>query len=104
MIPDFPHNIKIRLAPLKKKMLHPDFATSGHNKKVFDGANLIFHYEESLVSSNLNSKLLRFDSVRHIVCMYVVTYRNKLENNNFSKKKNICFYQQARVSLLVPFE
>ena len=56
MIPDFPHIIKIRLAPLKKKLLRPDFAKSlpcwlgqfcwdsqqgrdfaksGHNKKLF---------------------------------------------------------------------
>ena len=32
MIPDFPHDIKIRLAPLKK-ILRPDFAKSGGNKK-----------------------------------------------------------------------
>ena len=57
-------------------MLHPDFAKfswdsqqgrevamSENNKKKIDGANPIFHYEESLVSSNLNSKLFWFHSV-----------------------------------------
>ena len=28
MIPDFPHNVRIRLAQLKKKLLHPDVAKS----------------------------------------------------------------------------
>ena len=41
MIPNFPHIIKIRLAPLK-----------------------FLYYEEYLVSSNLNSKLIWFHSVR----------------------------------------
>ena len=41
MIPDFPHIMKIRLAPLK-----------------------FLYYEENLLSSNLNSKLLWFHSVR----------------------------------------
>ena len=62
-------------------MLHPDFAKfswdsqqgrevamSENNKKKIDGANPIFHYEESLVSSNFNSKLLRFQSFKPIVC------------------------------------
>ena len=69
MIPDFPHNIKIRLARLKK--LHPDVAklrqpTGQRQSNVrTQQKNLIrpilfLYYEESLVSSNLNSKLLRF--------------------------------------------
>lgn len=39
MIPDFPYNMKIRLA------LCPDFAKSGRNKKKIDPANLIFDCE-----------------------------------------------------------
>ena len=70
MIPDFPHNIKI--GPNEIFLLHPDvalclpclvflnkdsqqsrdLATSGCKEKQY--------YEESLVSSNLNSKQLRF--------------------------------------------
>ena len=68
MIPNFPNNIRIRLAELKLFLLHPDvaklnwdsqqcrdLATSGSNKKI-SWAHLILYYEESLVSSNLNSK------------------------------------------------
>ena len=32
MTPDFPHNIRIRLAQLKKKMLRPDIALSQFRK------------------------------------------------------------------------
>ena len=64
MIPDFPYIIKIRLAPLKLFLLRPDFAKSGRNKNNLMGPILFLYYEESLVSSNLNSKLLWFHSVR----------------------------------------
>ena len=70
---------------MKKKMFHPDIAmslpcwlsqfsfsklrqprrditTSGRNKKKI-GPILFLYYEESLVSSNLNSKLFRFHCV-----------------------------------------
>ena len=50
MIPDFPHIMKIRLAPLK-----------------------FLYYEENLVSSNLNSKLLWFYSVRPKIHTYLKT-------------------------------
>ena len=71
MIPDFPYNIRIRLARLKKQMLLPfvalslpclgrDRATSGCNKKKIFRPILFLYYKESLISSNLNSKLLRF--------------------------------------------
>ena len=63
MIPDFPHNIRIRLAKLKLffvAALGRDLATSGRNKKNSIGPILFLYYEESLVSSNLNSKQLMF--------------------------------------------
>ena len=41
-----------------------DLATSGRNKKKSIGPILFLCYEESLVSSNLNSKQLRFHGVR----------------------------------------
>ena len=41
-----------------------DLATSGRNKKNSIGPILFLFYEESLVSSNLNSKLFRFYCVR----------------------------------------
>ena len=82
MIPDIPHNIRIRLARLKKEF-HPDVALSQfrkaklrqatgqrqsnvrkQQKKISIGPILFLCYEESLVSSNLNSKLLRFHCVR----------------------------------------
>ena len=83
MIPDFPHNIRIRLAQLiifsrctlTLLSLCPvgclsleklnwdsqqgrDLATSGYNKKIVP--ILFLQYEESLVSSNLNSKNFGF--------------------------------------------
>ena len=85
MTPDFPHNIGIRLAQLKKVLLRPEIALSlrcwlsqfsfsklrqptGHRlsnvltkqTKISIGPMLFLYYEESLVSSNLNSKQLRF--------------------------------------------
>ena len=76
MIPDFPHNIKIRLAWLNFFLFPPDVAlslpccwdsqkgrdraTSGRNKQNSIGPILFLYYKESLLSSNLNSKLLRF--------------------------------------------
>jgi len=41
-----------------------DFAMPGSNKKISIGPILFLGYEESLVSSNLNSKQLRFHGVR----------------------------------------
>ena len=85
MIPDFPHNIRIRLAWLNFFLLRPDLAKSlpcwlsqfsfsklrqptgqrlsnvrTQQKKNSIKPILFLYYEESLVSSNLNSKLLRF--------------------------------------------
>ena len=65
MMPDFPYNIRIRLARLKFLLLYPDVALSGRIKKnFFMGPILFLYYVESLVSSNLNSKLFRFPCVR----------------------------------------
>ena len=75
MIPDFPHNIRIRLAFF---LLLPDVAlslpswlsqfrdrTMYETTKMFLIRPILFlYYEESLVSSNLNSKLFRFHCVR----------------------------------------
>ena len=56
-----------------------DFATSGCNKKKLMGPILFLYYEESLVSSNLNSKLLWFHSVRPNVSTYLF-----MQNKNYS--------------------
>ena len=56
MIPDFPH-IEIKYAPLKKKLLRPSIAGS------LPCCLSQLYYEESLVLSNLNSKLFRFHSI-----------------------------------------
>ena len=67
---------KNKIGPIKKKccILTLQFswdsqqgrnlATSGRNKKNSIGPILFLYYEESLVSSNLNSKLFRFHCVR----------------------------------------
>ena len=79
MIQDFPHRNKI--GPIKKTfLLRPEWRTSvfaqfswdsqqgknramsGHNKKVLIGQILFLYYEERVVSSNLNSNLLRLCS------------------------------------------
>ena len=86
MIPDFPQNIRIRLPKLNFFLLHPDVALSllcwlsqfsffsklrqptgqrlsnvrTQQKKNSIWPILFLYYEESLVSSNLNSKLIRF--------------------------------------------
>ena len=64
MITGFPHNIRIRLARLKiffvlSYVTLLDLAISGCNSKLI-GPILFLYYEDSLVSSNLNSNLLRF--------------------------------------------
>ena len=85
MIPDFPHIIKVRLAPLKIFFVVPDFAKSGHNnKKNSMGPFLFLYYEESLVSSNLNSKVLWFHSVRPNVCPIEETLFSNLCHPNMS--------------------
>ena len=40
IIPDFPHSIKIRLAPLNFFLLPPDFAKSGDNSQIIVGLAL----------------------------------------------------------------
>ena len=66
MIPDFPIDIRIRLAELKKKMLLPAIAKSERQKATKKSIVpiLFLCYEESRVPSNLNSKQLRFYGVR----------------------------------------
>ena len=85
MIPDFPHNIRIRLARLIFLLLCPDVAqplpcwlsqfrkaklrqgrdraTLGRNKKIQLGQSYSY-IMENLVSSNLNSKLFKLYCVR----------------------------------------
>ena len=83
MIPDFPHNIRIRLAQLNFFLLLPDVGlpcwlsqfrkaelrqptgqrlsnVRTQQTKISIEPILFLHYEESLVSSNLNSKQLWF--------------------------------------------
>ena len=89
MIPDFPYNIRIRLARLESFLLRPDVAKSlpywlsqfrkdelrqptgqrlsnvrGQQKDISIRPILLLYYEGSLVSSNLNSKLFWFNRVR----------------------------------------
>ena len=78
MIPDFPHDIKTRLVPSKK----PDVAKSlpcwlsqfiqDATKKISIWPILFLYYEESLVSSSLNSKLFRFHSAHPNLCSSAV--------------------------------
>ena len=103
MKPDFPHNIRIRLAQLKffccvltllylcpvaclsfeklnwDSQQGRDLATSGGNKKISIGPILFLYYEESLVSSNLNLNLLV------LILMYVLfsIYINKNHLSSF---------------------
>ena len=72
VIPDFPHNIKIRLAPLIFFLLRPDFAI------------LFLYYEECLVSSNWISKLFRFHSAHPNV-------HTRQVNSQSSQKSCIAF-------------
>jgi hypothetical protein len=67
MIPDFPYNIKIRLAQLKKILLRPDFAKSGRNKKIrFHSAHPNVHIHNFLYYLYFSTKKLseRFNRVR----------------------------------------
>ena len=66
MIPDFPHNIRVRLAQLKlkAKLRQPTGQRLSNIRtqqtKISIGPILFLYHEESLVSSHLNSKQLRF--------------------------------------------
>ena len=73
MLPDFPHNIR------KAKLRRPqgrDLATSGNNKQKFQFSQSYSYitYEESLVSSNLNSKQFRFHGAHPTVHVHLKTY------------------------------
>ena len=77
MIPDIPHNIRKRLANWNFCLLCPDVAKLRQPKgqrlsnvrmqqtKISIGPILFLYYEECLVSSNLNSKELRFHGAHH---------------------------------------
>ena len=73
MIPEFPCNIRIRLARFKffccfSKLRQPTGQRQSNirtqQKNYLIGPILFLYYEESLVSSNLNLKLFRFHCVR----------------------------------------
>ena len=88
MIPYFPYMLKIRLVQLNFFfMLHPDFAKSLHTKKIM-GPILCSYYDESLVSSNLNSKLLWFHSVRPNINTDICAKRER----NFAGFSRKCFW------------
>ena len=84
MIPGFPHSIRIRLAGLKTFFLLPGQPTGQRQSNVRKEQNIVLirpilflHYEESLVSSNLNSNLLRFHCAHpnvHIKKSYLVSF------------------------------
>ena len=59
-----------------------DLATSGRNKKIIRRI-LFLYYEESLVSSNLNSNLLRFH------CAHPSTYDMCLQDTKLIKVPNL---------------
>ena len=83
MIPDFPHNIgKNKIGPIESFLLHPDDALSLPCWL----SQFSLYYEESLVSSNLNSNLLRFYCVRpnlNIIHKYIVSSHELLHLNYF---------------------
>jgi hypothetical protein len=54
---------------------------SGHNKKKLMGPILFSYYEESLVSPNLNSKLLWFHSARPKGRNHAPMYVSRLQLN-----------------------
>ena len=66
MIPDFPYNIRIILARLKKNVVSWGRESNIRMQHFFiSGQSYSYnYYEESLVSSNLNSKLFRFHCVK----------------------------------------
>ena len=98
MMPDFPHNIRIRLAQLNFFLFRPDVAkslpcwlsqfsfsklrqpqgrdkaTSGCNIFFLIGPILFLYYKESLVSSILNSKLFMVHYVRPNLRSYCLIY------------------------------
>ena len=68
MTPDIPHNIRIRLAQSKKNFVVSWRCKIRMQQNNFSmGPILFLYYEESLVSSNLNSKLFRFHSAHSIL-------------------------------------
>ena len=96
MIPDFPYAIRIRLAQLNFPLLDPDIAKSlpgwlsqfsfsklrqptGQRRRINRTRQqknsirpiLFLYYEESLVSSNLNSKQPRFHDAHPSLGSYV---------------------------------
>ena len=73
MIPDFPDNIR-------DSQQGRELAKSGSNKKKIILPILFLYYEESLVSSNLNSKLLRFHNVRPNV--HTREFLHEMSNSN----------------------
>ena len=76
MIPDFPHIIKIRLAPLRFSFVASWLCKVRMQlKKFLMGPISFLYYEESLVvSSNLNSKLFWFHSAHPKVRFHFLTY------------------------------
>jgi hypothetical protein len=80
MMPDFPHNIRIRLAQLFF-LLHPDVALDNVGYLSLIRPILFLYYEESLVSSNLNSKLFRF----HLSDLTYISINFQIEVNNFQR-------------------
>jgi hypothetical protein len=108
MIPDFPHNISIRLARLKFFLLGPEVALSlpcwlsqfrkanVRTQQIFFSIVpiLFLYYEDSLVSSNLNSNLLRIHCVRPNV-----NTRANSNRANFRAIQNII--SMVKVALMI---
>ena len=85
MIPDFPHNISCWLSQFSfSKLRQPTGQRQSkvrmQQKKIIIGPILFLYCEESLVSSNLNSNLLRFHCAHPNLHTYV---QSKGENVRF---------------------
>ena len=80
----------------RAETLHHQDAT----KKILVGSILFFYHEESLVSSNLNSKLPRFHSFRTNVPMYILT--GKMQKKSKSIAYIVCKYLHDLKTFLRP--
>ena len=125
MIPDFSHNVRIRLAQLEKKMLHPDDAKAlpcwlsqfsfsklrqptgqrvsnvrMQQTKISIRPILFLYYQETLVPSNLNSKQLWFHGAHPIycTCLNIFLY-NSLASTWREYLKLICLIKLSLIGL-----
>ena len=77
MTPDFPHNIRIRKAKMRQPTRQRLSSVRMQQKKI--NLILFLYYEESLMSSNLNSNLLRFHCAHPNVHTKLQTYSTRTD-------------------------